>query len=212
MKDTDSKEELVLDDAAQIDLVTDLRALQYLAPLLRREHTLSSAAAAAGVSPSTMAYWLPRFCDLGLVEIIGIRQRAGMASKVYRASAKTFVVNAGRVDPTRLAAFADASDAQLRVAVEAEMTRRKLWQAVRLEVRGHHATDTGVDIHLQPVVPQDGVVCLFDASFAMSTKLAGELRDELLAVIDRYKAKAEPGRDYLIHVALVPVDRNQRDL
>jgi hypothetical protein len=207
MKGADSKEELVLDDPAQIDVVTDQRALGYLAPLLRAEHTLSSAAAAVGVSPSTMAYWLPRFCDLGLVEVAGMRQRAGMPSKVYRATAKVFVVNAGRVDPARLAAFANAYDAQLREAIDADMNRKNLWSAIRLEVRGHPTTDAGVGIRLQPVVAQDAVICLLAESFSMSNKLAGELRAELLAVIKRFKARAEPGTNYLMHVALVPLDR-----
>jgi hypothetical protein len=211
MKDADSKEELVLDDQAQIDVVTDLRALGYLAPLLRGEHTLSSAAAAAGVSPSTMAYWLPRFCDVGLVEVVEMRQRAGMASKVYRATAKVFTVNAGRVDPARLTAIADDADSQVREAVDADMTRKNLWSAVRLEVRGHPGTDKGVSIRLRPAEPRDGPF-LFNESFSMSPKLARELRDELLEVIDRYKAKAEPGRDYLIHIALVPLDQSLSNL
>jgi hypothetical protein len=211
MKDADSKEELVLDDPAQIEVVSDLRAQQYLAPFLRGEHTLSSAAAAVGVSPSTMAYWLPRFCDLGLVEVVGIRQRAGMASKVYQATAGVFVVNAGRVDPSRLAALVHDADAQLREAVEAEMTRKNLWAAVRLEIRGHPSTDAGVTIRARPAELRDGVVCLFNESFAMSPKLARALRDELFEVIGRFKANAEPGRDYLIHLALAPIDVGQAD-
>jgi hypothetical protein len=212
MKDGESKEELVLDDPAQIDVLTDLRALGYLAPLLRGEHTLSSAAAAAGVGPSTMAYWLPRFCKLGLVEVIGKRQRAGMASKVYRATAKVFVLNAGQVDPDRLAAFADNMDAQLRHAIETEATRQSLRSAIRLEIRGHQATDKGIEIRAEPAAPHDRVVCVIYESITMSTRLAQEFRAELLELVSRYKAKAEPGHDYLIHLALAPLDRNLADL
>jgi hypothetical protein len=187
-------------------MVTDLRALEYLAPWLHGEHTLSSAAAAVGVSPSTMAYWLPRFCDLGLVEVTGTRQRAGMASKVYRATAEVFVVNAGRVDPARLAAFTGAADAELRQAIEAAMTRKNLWSAVRLEIhRGLGAADVGAGIRLEPDVALDGVLCLASESFSMGAELAREFRDELLAFVGRYKARAEPGSQYLIQLAVAPL-------
>jgi hypothetical protein len=64
-----------------------------------------------------------------------------MASKVYRATAKVFVLNAGQVDSDRLAAFADNMDAQLRHAIETDTTRKSLRSAIRLEIRGHQATD-----------------------------------------------------------------------
>jgi hypothetical protein len=47
-----------------------------------------------------------------------------MASKVYRATAKVFVLNAGQVDSDRLAAFTDNMDAPLRHAIETETTGR----------------------------------------------------------------------------------------
>jgi hypothetical protein len=77
----------------------------------------------------------------------GHRQAAAswLASKVYRATAKVFVVNAGQLDPDRLATFADNMDAQLRHAMDTETTRKSLRSAIRLETGGDQATDKGVE-------------------------------------------------------------------
>jgi hypothetical protein len=135
-----------------------------------------------------------------------------MASKVYRATAKVFVLNAREVDSDRLAAFADNMDAQLRHAIETETTRKSLRSAIRVEIRVHQATDKGVEIRAEPAAPYDRVVCVIYESITMSTRLARGFRAELLEFVGRYKDKAEPGHDYLIHLALVPLDRNLADL
>jgi hypothetical protein len=83
-----------------------------------------------------------------------------MPSKVYRATAKVFVLNAGQVDSHRRAAFADNLDAPLRHAIETETTRKSLRSAICLERRGHQATGKGVEIRAEPAAPHDTVVCV----------------------------------------------------
>jgi hypothetical protein len=205
MKDPNSKERLVIADPAQAAMLTDRRALRYLVPFLCEEHTLSSAAAAVGVRPSTMAYWLPRFCSVGLVTVTGRRKRAGMASACYRSAADVFVLEAGQVEQQRLEAFltepATAIDEQISQAAR----RMDIWSQLRLELRGDPQT-AGIDIRIRPAERDDqGVVVLqlFDA-LTLSREQARELRGELIAVIQRYKTSPGRGGDYLVHLALAP--------
>ncbi len=205
MKDVDSKTTLRLDEPARVAMVTDQRALRYLAPFLSAEHTLSSAAAAAGVSPSTMAYWLPRFCALRLVEVTARNARAGMASKRYKAVADVFEVPADKVDPDRLGAIIGAAhDAMGDLLV---VNWAKLWAAGSLEISAGEPADI-VNIRFQPA-EDDGrrpVVFLFNDVVAMSSAQARELRDELMATVKRHKAAASGGREYLVQVAVSPTD------
>jgi hypothetical protein len=84
--------EKVLRDAASISLVTDRRVLRFLAPFLREEHSLTTAAAVLGKSPSTLAYWVPQLVRAKLIEHRGDVRRAGRAMPRYRATAQAFVV------------------------------------------------------------------------------------------------------------------------
>ena len=80
------RQEITSPDA--IKMLTNLRALRYLLPFMRQEHTLSTAAIALGRPPSTVAYWIPRFVRVGLVSHLGDEKRSGMAMPRYRAPAK----------------------------------------------------------------------------------------------------------------------------
>jgi hypothetical protein len=111
---------------------------------------------------------------------------------------QVFVLSAGQVDSDRLAAFADNMDAQLRHAIETETTRKSLRSAIRLAIRGHQATDRGVEIRAEPFAPHRRVVCVTYQSIIMSTRLARKFRAELLELVGRYKDKAEPGHVYLL--------------
>lgn len=209
MEDTDSKEHLLLDDPASVAMVTHERALRYLAPFLSAEHTLSSAAAAAGVSPSTMAYWLPRFCALGLLKVTGQDARAGMASRRYKAAADVFVVAADQVDPARLAALIGSAHGDMGDLLFSRLGWADPWSAFRLEVSGHPLSDA-VRVNLRPIETEgvQPVVFLLNNLVTMTSRQARALRDELIATIERHKAAADPGSQYLVQVALAPVPRD----
>jgi hypothetical protein len=209
VEDADSKEALVLDDPASVAMITDQRALRYLAPFLSAEHTLSSAASEAGVSPSTMAYWLPRFCAVGLLKMTGQDARAGMASKRYKATADVFVVAADRVDPARLEAIVGAAHDDMGDLLFSRLSWPDLWAAFRLEITGHPSSDA-ISVSLRPI-ETDGaqqVIFLLNKLVAMSTRQVRALRDELVATIERHMASAEPGGQYLVQLAIAPVPRD----
>ena len=75
-----------------IALLTDLRAFSFLAPFLGGTHTLTSAARVVKRPASTLAHWLPRFVETGLVEHRGDVLRAGLPMPRYRTPARKLVV------------------------------------------------------------------------------------------------------------------------
>ncbi|MEO6124988.1 MAG: hypothetical protein ABIR32_14885 [Ilumatobacteraceae bacterium] len=85
-------EELKITDPQAIALLSNRKALTFLMPFLRAEHTLTSAADVMGKQPSTVAYWIPRFVRAGLIIHRGDEQRAGRAMPRYRGAARHFLV------------------------------------------------------------------------------------------------------------------------
>ncbi|MCB1002065.1 MAG: hypothetical protein R2713_16050 [Ilumatobacteraceae bacterium] len=79
-------------DPAAIALLTDLRGVTFLSPFLASTHTLTSAARTVERPVSSMAHWVPRFVDTGLVERVGEIRRAGAPMPRYRAVARKLVV------------------------------------------------------------------------------------------------------------------------
>lgn len=80
-----------------IALLTDLRGLRMLMPFLARAHTLTSAARAIDRPPSSLAHWIPRFVETGLLQRCAEIRRAGAAMPVYRAPAPKLVVPFGLI-------------------------------------------------------------------------------------------------------------------
>jgi hypothetical protein len=78
--------------AAAVDALTNLRVLPILAPFLREEHTLTSAAAAANKPVSTVAYWIRRLARSGVLVETRRVARGGMAMPMYRAAGRELVV------------------------------------------------------------------------------------------------------------------------
>ena len=107
MSTADWPEQRTVTDPAAIALVTDRRALRYLTPFLRAEHTLTSVAAVIEKNPSTVAYWIPRFVRAGLLEHRGDETRAGRAMPRYRATAQSFLVPYRSVPFDRRVALVD---------------------------------------------------------------------------------------------------------
>ena len=75
-----------------IALLTDLRGFTFLSPFLSSTHTLTTAARAAKRPVSSMAHWVPRFVETGLLERVGEVRRAGAPMPRYRTPARKLVV------------------------------------------------------------------------------------------------------------------------
>ncbi|MFN8023665.1 MAG: hypothetical protein U0Q03_19200 [Acidimicrobiales bacterium] len=94
-----------------IALLTDLRGFTFLSPFLSSTHTLTTAARAAKRPVSSMAHWVPRFVETGLLERVGEVRRAGAPMPRYRTPARKLVV------PFELIPF----DARVRMLDEGRM-------------------------------------------------------------------------------------------
>jgi DNA-binding transcriptional ArsR family regulator len=185
-------------------LLTDQRPLRCLAPFLCGEQTLSSASAAAGVPPSTMAYWLPRFRDAGLVEVAARRKRAGMASTSYRPAADVFLVDATLAGQARIEALVNSGGAAFSESVGAMRTMGRL-DTLQLAVSGR--TATAVDVRFaRPASGQHAVVRQWIEPMRLSKAQAQALWDDLITVIERYKAADGHGTEYVLQFTIAPDD------
>jgi len=87
----EDKTVLRLTDPEIARLIVDNGAQRFLRPFLSRECTAKAAADKLGVSLSLMAYWLKRFQDAGLLEVVRLEPRRGRPVKVYRSTADVFI-------------------------------------------------------------------------------------------------------------------------
>ena len=90
--DADWPTRIEITDPAAIALLTDLRGLRMLTPFMRTSHTLTSAARSLGRPASSLAHWVPRFVDTGLLERRGEVKRAGAPMPLYRTPARMLVI------------------------------------------------------------------------------------------------------------------------
>lgn len=87
-----SNQPVAVRDHLGVDLLLNLTALSRLAPFMHDEHTLGTAARAAKVPASSLAYWVQRFLKAGLIEVTRVVPRAGKPIPYYRAVTSEFRV------------------------------------------------------------------------------------------------------------------------
>lgn len=205
-KETGSEVHIVHDPNAAA-LLANRRALVYLSPFLGREHSLSKAATELEVRPSTVAYWLPRFVDAGLVRAVRTERRAGMPSKRYRAVASRIVLPAG-VLPADVAhrffgQLRQVAERQLVDALGRGARTSRPWavEFTRDERAGGMSTR---------LVSQDrsstqtlAMLDMFDA-VRLGREDAHALVQDLRDVVERYKERGRGARRYLVHLGLAP--------
>ena len=189
-----------------IDLLTDLRALRYLRPFLRDEHTLTSAATSIGRAPSTLAYWIPRFLRADLLQRIGTTSRAGMAMPRYRATAKQFTVRLAAIPLDRRIALLD--EGRLRVMRHFLDGMDEALQTVSDVSLGFSCADDG-GTAIRMIEPQPVRVHTFTdgwITLRLSDQEAVAFADELEALSTKYGGRTS-GRAYIAHIGLAPEPR-----
>ena len=195
-------------DPAAIALLTDLRAFRVLAPFLRATHTLTTAARAADRPASSMAHWIPRFVDNGLLVRRGEVRRAGAPMPRYRAPARKLVV------PFELIPF----DARVRLLDEGRMTvlRRFLdgvdeaLAATRsfglgFEAYGEGATGSGVKMELEETATQRSRRTFTDGwrTLELTEEDAGELGRAIEDLFERHEGRRGP-KTFVCHAGIAP--------
>ena len=190
-------------DPVAIAMLTDLRSLKFVMPFMSATHTLTSAAAQLGKAPSTVAYWLPRLVECGLLIHQGDLVRAGAPMPTYRAPARMLTVPYPAIPIDRRIALLD--EGRMRVL------RRFLdGMDEELDAAGQFSlsfsTDgpTGTSIDLVQTREQELARPYTDGwqTLELETDDAVALARELEALIARYRGRNGRHR-HIVHVGLV---------
>lgn len=202
--DLEWPERLEIRDPAAIALLTDLRGFSFLAPFLASTHTLTSAARAIKRPVSSMAHWVPRFVETGVLEVRGEVRRAGAPMRRYRTPARKLVV------PFELIPF----DARVRMLDEGRMRllRRFLdgMDEALAESRSFGLSffshdETGAAINLEETDADRAQRSYTDGWLVLelSESDALALSREIEELYSRYQSRKGP-RKYLCHAGVAP--------
>jgi len=192
-----------------VDLLINMQAARHLRPFMKSEQSLGSAAAELGRRPSSVAYWVRRFVQAGLLVIAREQPRAGKAIPYYRAAADEFHVPFDAMPKGAREEFLHGAR-KMMVGEFAAATERavRTYYAQGLCITGHPQRGISIsfiepaDGHRSPVTEWWGHVSL--------TKAAAEsLQDELESLVARFAIDqpAEGKSRYLMMVGITPTKR-----
>jgi hypothetical protein len=198
-------------DHLGVDLLLKLNSARCLAPFMREEQTLGSAAAELQMPASTLAYRVGRFRTAGLLDVVSHQARAGKPIPVYRATADEYHIPFDAMPPGRRDEFIHGSRRYVLTEFSAAMDRALLTEessGVRVSahpVRGMEISFIETD-EMKATVGTEwwGKVRLTDDE-------AMELRGALEALGKRFgNDQPGPGRKlYITMFGLVPEGRTR---
>lgn len=187
----------------------NLDAARRLAPFMRRDHSLGSAAAELEMPASSLAYWVARFVKAGLLKVVRHEPRAGKPIPIYRATTDEFQVPLDAMPPGLRDEFLNGGRRHMfeefTKAVDA-VADKYLKGGIR--VRCH--PERGVELNfLDPEGPLPVHVAEAWASIALTDEEAGEIRVLLEELSTRVNTSKEgPGRrPYVMVLGLAPKPR-----
>lgn len=187
-----------------IELLADVRGLRMLTPFLRQTHTLTSAARALGRPASSLAHWVPRFVEAGLLERRGAQQRAGAAMPRYRAPARKLVIPFELIPfDTRVRLLDDARLRILRRFMDGMDEALAASRSFGLSFAAYG--DEGSVVDLEESTAERARRSFTDGwrTIELTEDDALELSRELEALVARYAARGGP-RTYLLHAGVAP--------
>jgi hypothetical protein len=203
---TDSLE---VTDPTAIRLLTDLRALRFLMPFMTGAHTLTAAAAVLGRRPSTVAYWVPRMVDCGLLVHLGDIPRNGAPMPTYRAAARRLTVPYSRIPVERRVALLDEGRMQmLRRFLDGIDEALEAIGGCSLGFGPHGDRGTAVELVESD---QDKSLRSYTDGWQTLRLDEGDARQmarELEAVVSRYTKRIGRSR-YIVHVGLTRDPRHR---
>jgi DNA-binding transcriptional ArsR family regulator len=199
----------IVRDHMGIDLLLKLSSARCLAPFIRTEHTLGTAAKELEMPASSLAYHVGRFRKAGLVDVVRLEPRAGKPIPVYRATADQFEVPFHAMPPGRRDEFLHGSRRHVLAEFVAAMDHAALAQRSNgIRVSSHPVR--GMQIEFAPDDrPDDSPITEWWGKVRLSEEEAIELRDTLEALAARFGGdEPGPGRlTYLAMFGLVPARR-----
>lgn len=204
---------LIVTEQGAAAALTDPTTLRHLAPFLGRTTSVTDAARESGERPNTTLKRVQRFMELGLLEVVGERKRAGRAIKLYRTVADVFFVPFEATHAESLEAALADRDAYWermlrRNVVRARSERLGTWGTrFYRDARGRLQVQTAVTpdanaTTLDPDAP--AVLSLWRDQLTLDFEDAKALQREMFELVKRYQRKSGPQR-YLVRMGLAPV-------
>lgn len=203
---------VVVRDHQGVDLLCDIGAARRLAPFMRREHTLGTAAADLEMPASSLAYWVGRFRRAGLVEVVRREARAGKAIPVYRAVADEFRVPLDALPAHAREEFFMAGRRRLFEQFT-HAVNEAAWPWFQEGLRLRAQPDGGMELgFVEPDRAEPPPVTEFWGGVHLTEGEAAELRRELEALMARFTGgrRARGTRRYITVVGLAPEPRSAR--
>lgn len=204
---------LMVTGPAAAEALTDPTTLRHLAPFLGRALSVAEAARESGEKPNTTLKRVQRFVELGLLQVVQQRQRAGRAIKLYRTVADVFFVPFEATHSESLEAALAERDAYWedmlrRNVVRARSERLGTWGTrFYRDARGRLQVQTAVTPDVNATtLDTDGpaVLSLWRDQLTLDFADAKELQREMFALVQRYNRRHGSQR-YLVRMGLAPV-------
>lgn len=199
----------VVTDHLAVDLLMNLTATQRLSPFMHAEHTLGSAAAAAEVPASSLAYWVTRFLTAGLLEVTRLQPRAGMPIPHYRATATEFRVPFEAMSPTaRESLFHGPRRHMFEQFIAASDRAASRYYTEGIRVRAHPTRGTELSV-VEPELDAPPPVTEWWGTSTLTAAEAAEVHRLLEDIRSRYgQDLTGRGRDrYLMVLGFTPAPR-----
>ena len=192
-----------------VDLLLNVQAARHLAPFMREERSLGSAAAELDRRPSSVAYWVGRFVKAGLLVVTRQQPRAGKAIPYYRAAAEEFRMPFDAMPPGTTEEFLHGAR-KVMVAEFASSVERAARHHFTdgISVTGHAKHGMSINL-IEPKGGGTSPVTEWWGNIALTKAEASELQHEMEALARRFNTnKPGSGRSrYLMMVGLTPTIR-----
>jgi DNA-binding transcriptional ArsR family regulator len=186
------RERHTIRDAAAAALLNRPRLHGVLAALIERDCAMAELAELSGMSYSLLSHHLRHMVRLGLVRIAGKVPRAGRASTLYRAVARSYFVPAVWCQSLPGDQLADELHAALQRA--SSLKGLLLW------------SEGGPRIRLIHDQPRPDALEIW-ARLRLTPAMAGQFNEELSALVARWREQeSAKGVRYLIHAACAKSD------
>ena len=199
----------VVRDHLGVDLLLKLNSTRVLAPFMRAEQTLGSAATELEMPASTLAYYVQRFVRAGLVEVVRLERRAGKPIPVYRAVADEFQVPFDAMPFGKRDEFLNGSRQKVLGAFTAAMDREITRQFdAGIRVQSHPVRGVSIDF-MEGARATDLGVTEWWGKVRLTDDEAREYSEALQALVNKYSDDVPgPGRHtYITMIGLVPERR-----
>lgn len=208
------KQRLVIQDRALAAKLSTTRGAHYLAPYFERPCSISEAAEELGEPMSRMHYWTRQWHDLGLLEVVEERKRAGRPIALYRTVAKEFVIPDEVLPESLLERQLEGLNRVLLKSFTKQLSGGGSGMHIFREP-GHRGVTMNHGDGLDRPDTWGGSSRHSSFRLALTRDEARELHDELVALQDRWieragrsdRRKGQAGtRDHLVLLASAPMD------